>query len=109
MAIDSAVQQALQGGHLPSPTDQIRLCMPDSAMPFSHTQQPVGGDWFVCPFDQNMLRLMESGTVFRRRGMGGTRPRRRKESIGGQNSGIHRPKNQKPKPPKAGLKTGTAV
>ena len=43
VAVDCAVQQALDGGHLPPPTDQIRLGTPDSAMLFAHAQQPTGG------------------------------------------------------------------
>ena len=37
VAVDGAVQQALDGGHLPAPTDQSRLSTPDSAMPVSGT------------------------------------------------------------------------
>ena len=60
MAVDGTVQQALDGGHLPPPTDQIRLSTPDSAMPFAHAQQPMGGHRFVGTLDLNQLRLAES-------------------------------------------------
>ena len=43
VAVDCTVQQALNGGHLPPPTDQIRLSTPDGAMLFAHAQQPMGG------------------------------------------------------------------
>ena len=36
---------------------------PASAMPFAHGQQPIGGHWFGDPLDQNMLRLVESGSA----------------------------------------------
>ena len=59
VAIDRAVQQALNGGHLPPPTDQIRLSTPDSAMPFTHAQQPTGGHRLVGTLDLNQLGLAE--------------------------------------------------
>ena len=59
VAVDCAVQQALDGGHLPPPTDQIRLNTPDSAMPFLHAQQPLGRDRLIGALDLNQLRLAE--------------------------------------------------
>ena len=58
--VDCTLQQALDGGHLPPPTDQIRLSTLDGAMPFPHAQQPAGGDWLVGTLDLNQLRLAES-------------------------------------------------
>ena len=60
MAIDCAVQQALDGGHLPPPTDQIRLSTPDGVMPFAHAQQAMGGHWLLGTLDANHLWLTES-------------------------------------------------
>ena len=42
VAVDRTLQQALDGGHLPPPTDQIRLSTPDGAMLFAHAQQAMG-------------------------------------------------------------------
>ena len=60
VAVDCTVQQALDGGHLPPPTDQIRLSTPDSAMPFGHAQQPPGGHRLVGTLDLDHLRFAES-------------------------------------------------
>ena len=60
VAVDCTVQQALNGGHLPPPTDQIRLSTLDSAMPFPHAQQPMGRDRLIGTLDLNQLRLAES-------------------------------------------------
>ena len=60
MAVDSTVQQAFDGGHLPSPTNKIRLSTPDSVTPLRHAQQPLGGHWLVGTFNLNQLRLAES-------------------------------------------------
>ena len=57
VAVDCALQQALNGGHLPLPTDQIRLSTPDSAMPFLHAQQPLGRDGLIGTLDLNQLSL----------------------------------------------------
>ena len=57
MALDCTVQQALNGGHLPPPTDQIRLDTLDEAMPFLHAQQPLGRDGLIGTLDLNQLRL----------------------------------------------------
>ena len=48
------------GGHLPPPTDQIRLGTPDAAMPVRHAQQPLGRHWLVGTLDPNHLRLAQS-------------------------------------------------
>jgi hypothetical protein len=55
MPVDGTVQQGVDGGHLPPPTDQIRLSMPGSTMPFSHAQQPTGRHRLVGTFDLNQL------------------------------------------------------
>ena len=47
VAVDRTVQQALNGGHLPSPTHQIRLDTHDEAMPFRHAQQPLSCDRLI--------------------------------------------------------------
>ena len=60
MALDRTVQQALNGGHLPPPTDQIRLGALDKAMPFLHAQQPLGRDRLIGTLDVHHLRLAES-------------------------------------------------
>ena len=62
--VDCTVQQALDGSHLPAPTDQIRLSTPGSAMPVAHAQQPTGGHSSVCTLDLNQLRLAESRRAF---------------------------------------------
>ena len=49
VALDCTVQQALDGGHLPPPTDQIRLSTPDGAMLFAHAQQAVGRTGLSAP------------------------------------------------------------
>ena len=59
MAVDGTVQQALDGGHLPPPTDQIRLSAPDGAMLISDVQQPMGRDGLIGTLDLNQLRLTE--------------------------------------------------
>ncbi len=60
VAVDCTVQQAFNGGHLPPPTDQIRLDTLDEAMPFLHAQQPLGRDGLIGTLDLNQLRLTES-------------------------------------------------
>ena len=60
MPIDGTLQQAFNGGHLPAPTDQIRLSTPGSAMPVGHAQQPTGGHRRVGTLDLNQLRFAES-------------------------------------------------
>ena len=60
VALDRTVQQALNGGHLPPPTHQIRLDTLDQAMPFLHAQQPLGRDRLIGTLDLNQLRLAES-------------------------------------------------
>ena len=59
VAVDCPVQQALDGGHLPPPTDQIRLDTLDEAMPFRHAQQPLCRDGLIGTLDLNQLRLTE--------------------------------------------------
>src|SRR6478672_4281071 len=58
---DCTLQQPLNGGHLPAPTDQIRLSTPDGVMPFSHAQQAMGGHWFLGTLNVNELSLTHSG------------------------------------------------
>ena len=60
VAIDGAVQQALDSGHLRLPTDQIRLSTPGSALPVAHAQQPMNGYGHVGTLDLNQLRFAES-------------------------------------------------
>ena len=60
VALDCTVQHALNGGHLPPPTNQIRLGTLDQAMPFLHAQQPLGRDRLIGTLDPNHLRLTES-------------------------------------------------
>ena len=60
VALDCTVQQALNGGHLPPPTDQIRLSTPDSVMPFAHAQQAAGGHRLIGTLDLNQLGLTQS-------------------------------------------------
>ena len=59
VAIDRAVQQALDGGHLPPPTDQSRLSTPDGAMPVADAQQAVGAHRLVGTLDLNQLGLAQ--------------------------------------------------
>ena len=59
MAVDGTVQEALNGGHFPCPTDQIRLNAPDRPMP-DHAQQPVCEYTLFGTFDLNQLRLAKS-------------------------------------------------
>src|SRR6516165_4340308 len=64
VAIDRALQQALNGGHLPLPTNEIRLRTPDSVMPIPHAQQPIGGHRRVGTLDLDQLRFAKSrGTI----------------------------------------------
>ncbi len=60
VALDCTVQQAFNGGHLPPPTDQIRLDTLDEAMPFLHAQQPLGRDGLIGTLDLNQLRFTEA-------------------------------------------------
>ena len=58
--LDGTVQQALDGGHLPPPTYQIRLSTAGTAMLFPHAQQPLGRDGLIRTLDLNLLGLAES-------------------------------------------------
>ena len=60
VAVDSPVQQALNGGHLPPPTDQIRLTTPYSAMLFAYAQQPLGGRGFLGTLNADQLGLAKN-------------------------------------------------
>src|SRR5271166_305996 len=57
--VDGAVQQALDGGHLPAPTDQIRLSAPDRPI-LAHAQQAADRNVVIGTLDANRLRLTES-------------------------------------------------
>ena len=57
---DCTLQQPLNGGHLPPPTDQVRLSTPDSPVLFLHAQQSTGGHRPVGTLDAHPLRLTES-------------------------------------------------
>ena len=59
MAVDSAIQQTLDGGYLPVPTDQVRLSAPDSVTPFRHAQQPLGADRLIGALDADKLSITE--------------------------------------------------
>ncbi len=60
MAVDGTLQQALDGGHFPTPTDEIGLSTPASAMAFAHAQQPMGGHRLVGTLDLNHLGFAQS-------------------------------------------------
>ena len=60
LTIDRTVQQALNGGHLPAPTNQSRLRTPDARMPFAYAQQAMGGHRFLGALDPNHLRFTEN-------------------------------------------------
>src|SRR6516165_7638254 len=71
VTVDGALQQALNGGHLPAPTDQLRLTTPASAMPGAHAQQPMGRHGRFATLDLNQLRFAERCSALnesRRRG-----------------------------------------
>jgi hypothetical protein len=57
VAIDCAVQQALDGGQLPPSTDQIRLRTSLSAVLFTYAQQPINGDWLVGTLNTDYRRF----------------------------------------------------
>ena len=57
--VDGTVQQTLDGGHLPTPTNKIRLSTPGSARPVAHGQQPTGGHCLVGTLDLDQLRFAE--------------------------------------------------
>ena len=59
VAIDRTVQQALDGRHLPPPTNKIRLGTPDAAMPFADAQQAMGAHRLVGTLDLNQLSLAQ--------------------------------------------------
>ncbi len=59
VALDCTVQQALNGRHLPPPTNQIRLGTPDTAMLFEHAHQPLGRDRLIGTLDLSQLRLAQ--------------------------------------------------
>ena len=59
MAIDCAVQQALDGRHLPPPTDQSRLNTPRGALPLADAHQPVGAHRLIGTLDPNQLSLAQ--------------------------------------------------
>jgi hypothetical protein len=73
------VQQALDGGHLPPPPDQVRLCTPDIVMPFAYAQQPVGRDGLIRTLDRNQLSRAEGCCAINqsRRGCAQHHPTRR--------------------------------
>jgi hypothetical protein len=73
VAIDGAVQQPLDGGHLPPPTDQSRLSTPDGAMPVADAQQSMGG-----------FQTMRSRQYWRKIACGGRA--RSRTSFGGSSS-----------------------
>jgi hypothetical protein len=58
VTIKGAVQQAFNGGHLPAPTDQIRLSTSDGAMLFTYAQQPINGDGLVGTLNTDYLRFI---------------------------------------------------
>src|SRR5271165_6828516 len=60
VAVDGTLQQALDGGHLPAPTNKIRLSTPDSVTPLRHAQQPLGAGWLIGAFDADTLNFTES-------------------------------------------------
>src|SRR6516162_9437193 len=49
--VDGALQQPLDGRHLPPPTDQIRLSTVDAATLFTYAQQSTGGHRRVSTLD----------------------------------------------------------
>ena len=59
VAVDGTVQQALDGGHFPSPTDQVRLGAPDRPI-LAHAQQAADRNAFIGTLDPNRLRLTQS-------------------------------------------------
>ena len=59
MAIDGTVQQALNGGHLPPPTDQIRLSTPDDAMLVAMPNSRRAEHRLIGTLDLNQLRLTQ--------------------------------------------------
>src|SRR6185312_10822074 len=63
MAVDCTLQQGFDGGHLPLPTNKIRLSTLDDAMPFLHAQQPLNRDGLIGTLDLNQLRLTEGGCM----------------------------------------------
>jgi hypothetical protein len=56
VAVDGTLDQPLDRGHLPSPTDQIRLSKPGSTMPLAHAQQSTGGYRRIGTLDLDQLR-----------------------------------------------------
>ena len=62
-AIDRALQQALDGGHFPAPTDQIRLSTPDRAAPFRHAQQPPSAHRLIGALDVDHAQASPSTTA----------------------------------------------
>jgi len=83
VSLDWTVQQAPHGGHLPLPTNQIRLSTPDSAMPFLHAQQGSAGHRFIGTLDLNQLRLTENRCAINqpRRGRTEHYPTRRSDRL----------------------------
>ena len=83
VALDCPVQQALDGGHLPPPTHQIRLGTPDQRDAVRHAQQPTGRDRLIGTLDLNQLRLAESRCAFNqsRGGRAEHHPTRRRDRL----------------------------
>jgi hypothetical protein len=59
VAVDCAVQQTLDGGHLPAPTDQIRLSTLGAAMLFTNAQQAMSSHWLLGTLNTDHLRFTE--------------------------------------------------
>jgi hypothetical protein len=57
---DCTLQQPLNGGHLPPPTDHLRLSTTDRAVLVAHAQQLTGGHRFLGTFNTDHLRFTES-------------------------------------------------
>ena len=54
------LQQALDGGHLPVPTNKVRLGTSPDVTPFVYAEQPPGGHRLVGAFDVDMLNFAET-------------------------------------------------
>jgi hypothetical protein len=59
MPVDGTVEQAFDGGHLPTSAHQGRFSTSDRTIPVRYTHQPLGGHGLLGALDLNQFRVPE--------------------------------------------------
>ena len=62
-ATDRAVHQGVERGHLPVPSDEVRVGAPNQAIAWADRDQPVCAHRFVSPFDAHRLRVGQNHSM----------------------------------------------